>query len=299
MKTLRIVALTSVFAAFGLMTGCDLFGTDSSNESPTITDTRLDNGTLNASTGGSTTVRGIVADDAAGMSLSLKVMQGTTDKSSSFTISFTDIPSAEKSWSIGSPDQGKGSIAAKSTAASGTYDLVYTVTDAAGASATAKVSFAVVGGTTTTSTPIVSKGTLDVGGTSATPPSFIGLNPVARYTSSQTITNFAKVDLVVTNAANTTTAIFESTAAGVIDATLQQSYWAGGRATLIKDVGTTVPADLEAAIAALGTSTSQSANIVAGHTYVAKTAEGLYAVLTASNVVGTGANVTLTVTVYE
>lgn len=147
MKNLRILALTSLLAGFGLMTGCDT--TSSNNESPTIKDATLDLTTLTAG-GGSTTMRGIVADDNSGISLSIKVLSGTTDVSNKFTISFTAIPASEKSWSIGDPAKGNGKITALGTAANGTYTLVYTATDKDGATGSAQVSFTVTGGSTVT-----------------------------------------------------------------------------------------------------------------------------------------------------
>lgn len=257
MKTLRIAALTTMFAAFGLMTGCDLFGTSSSNETPTLTGTTLDNTSLTAG-GGATSMRGIISDDATGLKLTIKVNSSTgTDASSNFTITFKDVPSTETSWSIGDPAKGNGSIAAKSTAASGSYSLVYTVTDAGGATVSATVAFTVGGGSTGTATTEKTGNVYNVNGP-----------------------NKGAYDLisdagVSASSANTTKDLKDITAAGV---TFDGALSSGNGATFVKaassfDYANATVESITAAFAAGTALTSIPAPSV-GDVYLVKTARG-------------------------
>jgi hypothetical protein len=295
MQKLRLLPLALLSLSVGLMSACD---STSSNSGPTITNLYLDASSLVAG-GGSTGIHATVADPNNGITVTFKVVQNGTDVSSDFTISYVVPVSSATSWSAF--NDGKASIAAKSSAANGNDTLVMTVTDATNSgTATQKVPVTVTGGTnggggtapsTVATLDVAAQGVVGVN-------SFISIGNATSYSGTDTKTNFGTTDLVITYDGTVTTQTnFESTAAGVADNSLQSSYWGAGRATLIADAGSTEPATLSAAEALLGN--AQTAKIVNGHYYVVKTVEGVYAILAVSNATGTGTNMTLTVTILE
>ncbi len=301
MQKLRLLPLAILSLSIGLMTACD---STSSNNAPTISSqiiakdaagNTIDVGTtLTTSTTGHLT--GTVTDVASWI---------WVVKNTSGTPVDTLVPSHSPAGS-GDTKLGGGSdvlISFTPTAKwgpNGAYTVIGTLTGTSGGTTTTPaITFqAIPGGSS--GTALTSQGTLMVGGqTVSNLPSFIGLTPVQAYTGTQSKTSYASIDLIVTSdAAIPTNSDLESTAAGVSDNSLGSTYWGNGRATLIQDVGATAPTTLEAAKALL-TSTNQSATIVSGHVYVAKTVEGIYAVLTASAVSGSGNNIALSVTVLE
>lgn len=198
MKKFRILTLASILAAAGMMTGCDLFGSDSSsNTSPTVSETRLDNATLTADGTSSTSIRGIVSDDKAGMSVTFKVLNSTSaDKSADFDITFTQVPSSNDEWSLGSPTEGGAKIKAKTSAASGSYKLQITVKDADGASTSAEISFSVVGGSTVVN---LSESTVNLGGSGSALPSFLDVDGMVAMGASAAKADPAAVDLRFNN----------------------------------------------------------------------------------------------------
>ena len=198
MKKFRILTLASILAAAGMMTGCDLFGSDSSsNTSPTVSETRLDNATLTADGTSATAIRGIVSDDKAGMSVTFKVLNSTSaDKSADFDITFTQVPSSNDEWSLGSPTEGGAKIKTKTSAASGSYKLQITVKDADGASTSAEISFSVVGGSTVVN---LSESTVNLGGSGSSLPSFLDVDGMVAMGASAAKADPAAVDLRFNN----------------------------------------------------------------------------------------------------
>lgn len=204
MKKIRILTLASVFALSGLMTGCF---EDSSNGSPTLADTRLDNPALTADGTSATTIRGIVSDDAAGLKVTFKVLNSANaDKTSDFDITFTQVPSADKDWSIGDPAKGKGSIKAKTTAANGTYTLVITVTDADGASTSANVTMTVTGGSTQPTTLKDTTVDMRASSSSLAGPPYLDVDAMVTYGSAAASANSAVVDLRFNNTSSSSEA---------------------------------------------------------------------------------------------
>jgi len=146
----KYLAIAALALSFGALTACDSTSSDSSisiSGNP-----RLDNATLPADGSTKTAIRGTIADDAAGMVVSLSVQDASgSDVTSNFTISTTAITSSSKSWSLGDPAEGNSTIGAKSGIANGNYTLVITATSGS-STATAKVAFTVTAGTSVTGT---------------------------------------------------------------------------------------------------------------------------------------------------
>jgi hypothetical protein len=137
-----------------------------------------------------------------------------------------------------------------------------------------------------------------MGGLSASAPSFLGLSPVQTYLSGQTQANVSSIDIVMSANSNGSATVFESPANAYANNDVTSSYWNGSNVSYIVAVST-APSTQQAAAAAIGSSTSQSATITSGGIYVVKTWNGTYAVLTVSNFTGTGDAATLNVTVLE
>jgi len=295
MQKRLLLPLATLSLFVGLMSACD---STSSNSGPSITNLYLDNTSLSAG-GGQTGIHATVADPNKGIQVNFKVVQNGTDVSSDFTISYTAPSSSVSSWSAF--NDGSAKISAVSGATNGNDTLVMTVTDASGSgTATQRVPVTVTGGINGGGGSAPSQvASLDVAAQGVTGVnSFISIGNATSYSGTDTKTNFATTDLVITyDGTIATQTNFESTAAGVADGSLTSSYWAGGRATLIADAGSTEPATLAAAEAVLGT--AQTAKITNGHYYVVKTVEGVYAILAVSNATGTGNSMTLTVTILE
>ncbi|MEK7394905.1 MAG: hypothetical protein AAB214_20285 [Fibrobacterota bacterium] len=285
MKTLRIAALTTMFAAFGLMTGCDLFGTEStSNTSPTISETRVDNTTLNADGTSATSIRGLVADDKAGLNVTFKVLDASSaDKSTNFDITFTQVPSADKEWSIGSPDQGGAKIKAKTTAASGAYKLQITLKDADGASTSADVSFSVAGGTTVVT---LAESSVNLGGSGSALPSFLDADGMVAMSGTAAKADPAAVDLRFNNTSDSKNEV----RAPSEDASLT---WTKKNATKFHKVaaGSYTAATTAAAVEALYSTTSaQSTQLILadGDELLVKTVEGNYRIIKVSITANSG-----------
>jgi hypothetical protein len=295
MQKLRFLPLAAIGLAFGLLTACD---STSSKDAPSVS-------TALYVSGNPTTLQANTTYHLAGTvenvtSWSWTVVNSATGKTVA-TIS-ADAPNGS-----GSTDVGKGSSSklveftvTSAWGATGTYVITGALTGTDGSTINTTVTVtATPGGTNTTETPLSSVVSLDVAAQGVTGVnSFISIGNAKSYSGTETKTYFANTDLVITyDAANTTQTNFESTAEGVSDNTLGSTYWGTGRATLITDVGSTEPTSLTTAKASLGT--AQSAAIVSGHYYVVKTVEGIYAVLYASNLSGTGNSLTLTVKILE
>ena len=295
MKTLRILALTSLVAGFGLMTGCD---TTASSSAPEITQFETANFTDATDTwtsGMDLEFYGTAKDDNSLKTIKLDIVgpSGTVVETITKNVSGTSVDFGGNKTIV---------LTIKNTGAwvAGAYTAKLTATDNDGLATTKTITLAKVAGTgsSATTTPLTAQGTLNVGGFSTSAPSFIGLgtNPAVAYSGTESKTSFASIDLVVTANANGTASVFESTAEGVSNGDLTSSYWGAGRATLIAKV-TTAPANLEAAKAVA--LSAQSAEITSGGIYVVKTVGGVYAVLTASSVTDYGDAVKLTVSILK
>lgn len=280
MKKFRILTLASVFALSGLMTGCDLFGSDdSSNTSPTVSETRFDNTTLTADGTSATAIRGIVSDDKAGMSVSFKVLNSANaDKSADFDITFTQVPSNEKEWSIGSPTQGGGKIKAKTSAANGSYKLQVSVKDADGASSSAEISFSVGGGTTVVN---LSEASVSLGGSGSALPSFLDADGMVAMGAKAASADPAAVDLRFNNTSDSKNEVRAPSAdAGLTSA----NGWTTKNATKFHKVaaGSYAAATTAAAVQALyveGTAQSTQLILADGDELVVKTVEGNYRII--------------------
>jgi hypothetical protein len=198
MKTLRLLPLAAFSLAFGLMTSCD--STTSSNSGPSIQEARLDNTTLNPG-GGKVSIRAVASDDNGGMSVAFVVKNSSgTDVTTNFTISYTAALSSAKTWHIGSPDEGDATIAAKSSAAAGSYTLYINLTDASGGIASQPVTFT-VSGTVVTGTPLSEVASYDdgsaivAGAQGNANASFLSIQDLTTYTSG-TITDWGVIDLI-------------------------------------------------------------------------------------------------------
>lgn len=143
MQKLRFVPLAILSLSVGLMTACD---STSSNTVPTIDRVGLDD---IPSTGlvagqGSTKIHSTVTSEATGFTITFTVTNAAgTDKSSDFTINFTNPSSSDTKWVA--VDQ-NATLAAKSGIANGNYTLKMTVSSSSGSNS-ASTTFTVVGGT--------------------------------------------------------------------------------------------------------------------------------------------------------
>ncbi len=298
MKKLQVLALTSVFAAFGLMTAC---GTDSNGNAPSVSSPVYISG-LQSATDTTQTLDTTTVYHLTGTVVDVQSWSWTVVNASGATVATLTEPAPS-----GSGDTKLGSTYVMVTftpktawGASGIYTLKGVLTGTDGSTTTTvNITFkAKTAGGSTTTTPLTSQGTLSVGGFNASAGSFIGLgtNPAVAYKSAQTQANAGNIDLVVTANADGSAAIFESTAAAVSNSDLVEAYWGNGRATKIAAV-TTAPTTLEAA--KLVSLTAETATITSGGIYVVKTVDNVYAVLTATGVTGIGDNVSLTVNVLK
>lgn len=178
----------------------------------------------------------------------------------------------------------------------GIYYVQGVLTGTDGNKLTAQVKIkAAPGGSVGTALTIV--GTFTAGGFDASAGSFISLSSATAYHTKELTTDRTNIDLVVTADASGY-AIFESTALGVTNNDLTDSYWAPGKATEIVKV-TSTPTTVEQAKAFGLTSSNQSAFIADGGVYVALTTSGVYYVIKASSVSGAGDAVSLTVTLLK
>jgi len=131
---------------------------------------------------------------------------------------------------------------------------------------------------TPTVTPLKSVGEIALGGPTSPIGGFLGIRPLASYTSAADWWDHA--DLFLNSDA--TGLILESTALAIRDGMLPASHGAG-RTTLIVAVSTT-PQTLQAAITAYLTATpTQSVNVKTG-SYVVKTFDGNFAVITINSI---------------
>jgi hypothetical protein len=161
MKTLRILALTSLVAGFGLMTSCD---STSSTSGPSIKDfqiantdgTGFDEAKDSLTAGGSVATYGEVNADAGLASVTVVVK----DAAGATKLSLPNNTSAT-SYKFGPGTSVSINIATTSTWASGRYSVQLTATDKNGNTATsASLPLLIKGGTTT---PAITAATLTLG----------------------------------------------------------------------------------------------------------------------------------------
>jgi hypothetical protein len=275
MKFSRFLGLATMGLSLGFFSACS---TDSSNESPVLTEARLDVATLPADGSTSTTIRGKVTDDKAGFKVSYKVLMGTTDKSSDFTVTSTAVKAGVTSWSLGDPAEGNGKITAKETAASGDYTLVITVKDADSSSTTQSVSLKVTGGFVEET---LVDTTVSLGGYQSALASSIDLDEMVTYTSALAKANSSLIDLRFNNTSDAKNEI----RAPSEDASLTD--WTTKNATTFHKVaaGSYAAATTEAKVEALYVAASAQSKqllIEEGDEIVVKTTEGKFVLIKVS-----------------
>jgi len=183
------------------------------------------------------------------------------------------------------------------TWAAGAYTARLTVTDNDGLTGNKTISLNVAG-TTTATTPLSESTTLSIGGFNSSAASFIGLDPVTTYKSSQTSANVSSIDLVFDANTDGSGEVLESPYyAYNTSKDLTSDYWkTGARATYITKVSS-APTTLEDAEAV--TFSAQTVAVTSNGIYVAKTQGNVYAVIKFGTISGTGDDATASVTVLE
>lgn len=309
----KYTGLAAVVAAALSLSAC--FGTDSEETASAIklTETNLDSSAITIGATKATSIRGLIASDVGGITVTYTVLdnnQSPVDED--FTISTTAPGASETSWSLGDPKKGNSTIKANSTlmaSDTGTYYLKIVVKNSAGTVDSTRFAFKVKAtSTTVVGTPLVaSVSGLAVGGSKAAAGSFVSIGDDTVYNQTASMTKFASIDLfATTNAAGQAT--LKSTAAAVAAAdagdsvgTLISDYWGNGRVTLITEV-VSAPTTLEQAKTTIASISAQEALINTTNStsyYVIKTQDNVYALLTVTNVSGTGANITFTLSIMK
>jgi hypothetical protein len=139
--------------------------------------------------GASGQVTGSIQTDSLLTSVSMKVLSGSTDVSSDFTVSYTSAYLNKKSVDLNTDMS--TTVAAKTGTASGTYTLSITA-EAGSITSTTTKDFGVTGGQT--GTP-VDTATLVAGSNQAIAGSSIDLDEPAIYNSAASVANVSKIDL--------------------------------------------------------------------------------------------------------
>lgn len=294
----KYLAIAALALSFGALTACD---STSSSNAPTVSEFESANFTESTDTlkiGNYIDFYGKVTDDQGLKSWSLTVLNSAG--SVVYTASVPTISGTSVSFDLPSKSSTNLRVSNDgSWGATGQYTVRLTVTNSQGNSINADQKIYAEGKGSSATSTLATVNTLSVAaqGVSGVN-SFISIGNAISYSGTETKTKYTSTDLVVTyDAVDTTQTNFESTAAAVSDGSFSLTYWGAGRATLIKDVGTTEPVSLATAQALIGT--AQTAAIVNGHYYVVKTVEGVYAVLYASSVSGIGNGMTLTVKILN
>lgn len=190
MKTLRILALTSLVAGFGLMTGCD---TTSSTSGPTIKEFQIANtdgtgfneATDSLAAGGSVAVWGEVTSDAGLSNVTVTVK----DAAGATKLSLPNSTSAT-SYVFGPDKTVKITIATTTAWAKGKYSVQLTATDKNGNSSTSSsLPLLIKGGTTVPTGTAVTATTVTLGSNdNATYGSSIDADAMSVYKISQVTT---------------------------------------------------------------------------------------------------------------
>jgi hypothetical protein len=304
MQKRLLLPLATLSLFVGLMTACD---STSSTAGPAIKDFQIANtdgtgfneATQNLTAGSAVGAYGEVTSDAGLATVEVVVK----DSAGNIPSPGGDIKNSTSStdYVFGPGKSVTITITTDPSWHNGTYSVQLIATDKNGNTAqSSTLPLHIVGGSGSSGTPLeaTAGSPLSVGGFNTAAPSFIGLNPVHAYKGSETKANVSSIDLVVTGNSTGTATIFESAAQAYANGDDTASYWIGSNSTTIVTVST-APSTQEAAIAALGSSTSQSATITSGGIYVVKTTDGTYAVLTVSNLKSTGDLATLDISVLE
>jgi len=289
----RFLGLAALALSVVSLTACGT--TDSTASNLAIADAGMDVTSLPNDGATSTSIRGIVTDDAAGFTISFSVKDSVGDiVTSDFAINTTAPSASATSWSIGKSSEGNTTIKALPAADKGTHTLIITAKSSSN-TVSKEVKFVVTSTAVTTPLTLVASG-LSIGGFDAAAGSFISVSGGAVYKTAQLTTDRSAIELIASSDANGN-AILESSALAVSNQDVTDAAWGTGNATKIILVSSE-PTTLEQA--KLNEPTAQSALIQsAGASYVVKTVGGTYYVLTVTNVVGGGDAVTFTLKILK
>jgi len=266
--------------------------TDSDSSVPTIDGLYMDNTTLTAG-GTATAIHTTVSGDAGFQVLfSIQDVSGK-DASSYFTLNQGTGPkSTDTKWQ--SIDNGS-TIAAKSTAVNGTYTLTLTVTSSSGNN-TKTATFTVTGGTTATTTPLTNQGVVSLGAQSASAGSFLDVANYTAYTSGMD-KPYATIDVVFGADAAGAASLLSPFAAST-DGFTALASWPTLNKTIIVGPLSSAISTQEAAMAAIGSATTQKVAATSGLYALKLGSSGKYAALKLT-VAGSGKTATADVTVYN
>jgi hypothetical protein len=199
MKTLRILALTSLVAGFGFMTGCD---TTASSSAPVIDqfEATFDEANTTWTSGLEIEFYGKASDDNNLTKLSLDFI----DASGKATL-IKSVAVSGSSVKFGINESVKFQITNPGTwAATGSYKIRLTATDNDGLTSSKELTFKEISGTgSVTPTPTTLASAMDtLGGTSSSFGSYLDADAMVVYKSSAAAANAAAIDLVFNNTAD-------------------------------------------------------------------------------------------------
>jgi hypothetical protein len=305
MKTLRIFALTSLVAGFGLMTSCN---TTASGDAPSISsaiyvsDHQSDLATFVFQANNTYHLAGTV-QNVSSWSWTIENSSGTVE-----TISAA-APSGSGSTDIGSGNAKLIAFTPKSSwGATGSYSIKGVLTGTDGSTLTTKLTFqAAPGGTTTptgTTTTISSQGgPFTIGAQKADSASFISVTKAADFATitsgGKTAADEANID-VIFFADNSGTPSFFSPAEAKAQGLGKVSSWSTWNNTVIVSAGSTALSTVEAAKALTDNSSSHSVAVTANTWYAIKLDNskgyGAIHILTLS---GNGQSASATISLFE
>jgi len=303
MKTLRIAALTTVFAAFGLMTGCDLFGTNSdATGAPLIAEfesANFNEGSQIWSKNDTIEFYGKATDENSVTSLSLDLVNasGTVVKNiASRTTSGTSVK-------FGKSETVKLTIVNPGDwATTGSYTVRLTAKNQDGQTGSKDMVFKYIEGSTGAPTPTGTALTeieqyedgslIRAGSQGSSYFSFLSIQEATTYTSG-TITDWTKIDLVFFASTSGTPTLYspaEAKSQGLGSLTtapvVATKIW---KTTSTYESITTAEALASAITAAkTATPTAVSATAVSGGVYLIELSTGKQAVLKVTNLVDNG-----------
>ncbi len=236
-------------------------------------------------------IYGQLAERLPGFVTKLSVTDSLGDASTHFTIPSIGIPAQATSFDLQA--DGKANLIAKSTAHDGSYSLVLSVTSSLGSVVTTTVQFKVTMDTVLNST----FGPFSVGGFGVVPGSFLRLTDTPTvYQAGAAGSNGGKIDLICkANALGQ--ASLESSSLAKQNGDLQNETSIIGKVTLIAPYTGPLPATIGQAKAALSGTTSQSVVLANNASYVVQLSDGSCAILSVTDLVGSGDKVTFTLKV--